>query len=139
MSALTVAGTTLNLLPSPAPEVRVVIPRTAPVIESARIVASAGGFDVEILGFSPVRNLTNAIVQVNPVAGTRTEGDLRFTVDVTSRFNDWFRDAANLRFGGSFRLRIPFTLTNGDASTIDSVSVTLTNTIGTSAAATGRR
>jgi len=140
MTALIVAGsTTVSLLPSPAPEVRVVIPRTAPVIESARIVANASGFDLEILGFSPVRNLTSAIVQVNPVSGTRTEGELRFTVDVTSRFNDWFRDNANLRFGGAFRLRIPFTLTNGDASAIDSVSVTLTNTIGTSAAATGRR
>jgi hypothetical protein len=139
MNALTVVGTTLNLLPSPAPEVRVVIPRTAPVIDSARIIPNTGGFDLELLAFSPVRNLTSAIVQINTVAGTRVEGDTRFTVDLTSRFNDWFRDAANAQFGGQFRLRIPFTLANGDANAIDSVAVTLTNTVGSSSSVTGRR
>ncbi len=139
MTALTVAGSGLNLLPNPAPEVRVVIPRTAPVIDSAKILPNAAGFDLEILAYSPVRNLTNAVVQVNTVAGTRIDGETRFTVDLTSRFNDWFRDTANLQFGSQFKLRIPFTLANGDANAIDSVSVTLTNSVGTSSSVTGRR
>ena len=139
MTGLTVAGSTVSLLPSPAPEVRVVVPRTAPVIDTVRILPVSGGFEVEILAFSPVRNLTNAIVQVNVVAGTRVESDARFTVDLASRFNDWFRTAENLVFGSQFKVRLPFTLQNGDASIIDSVSVTLTNSVGTSAAVTGRR
>jgi hypothetical protein len=139
MTALTAAGSTTSLLPNPAPEIRVVIPRTAPVIESARIVASATGFDVEILAFSPVRNVTNAVVQVNVTSGTRVDGETRFTVDLTSALNTWYRDAANLQYGSQFRARLPFTLQNGDANVIDSVSVTLSNSVGTSAAVTGRR
>ena len=139
MTALTVAGSTLNVMPSPAPEVRIVIPRSAPVISSARIVQSAGGFDLVILGFSPTRNVTQAAVQVNTTSGTRVDGDTRFTVELTSRFNDWYRDAASLPFGTEFQLRIPFTLANGDFATIDSLTVTLTNTSGTSASATARR
>ncbi|BDC49326.1 hypothetical protein F183_A16420 [Bryobacterales bacterium F-183] len=139
MTALTVAGSTLNVLPSPVPEVRIVIPRSAPVISSARIAQSSGGFDLIILGYSPTRNLTQATVTVNTTSGTRVEGDTRFTVDLTSRFNDWYRDAASLPFGSEFQLRIPFTLANGDFAVIDSLTVTLTNTSGTSAAATARR
>lgn len=139
MTALTVAGTTLSVIPNPAPEVRIVIPRSAPVISSARIVQSSGGFDLVILGFSPTRNVTQAVVQVNTTSGTRVEGETRFTVDLTSRFNDWYRDPASLSFGTEFQLRIPFTLANGDFAVIDSLTVTLTNTSGTSASATARR
>jgi hypothetical protein len=102
MTALNVVGSTASLLPSPAPEIRVVIPRTAPVIDSARIVPTATGFDVEILAYSPVRNVTNAVVQVNVVSGTRVDGDSRFTVELTNALNTWYRDAANLQFGSQF-------------------------------------
>jgi hypothetical protein len=78
-------------------------------------------------------------VQVNLVSGTRLDGDSRFTVDLTNALNTWYRDAANLQFGSQFRARLPFTLQNGDANIVESVSVTLTNSIGTSAAVTGRR
>jgi hypothetical protein len=139
MTALTAVGSTVSLLPSPAPEVRVVVARAAPVIDSVRILPSAGGFDIEILATSTVRNVTSAAVQVNVVAGTRVDGESRFTVELTSSFNDWFRTAANLQWGGQFRVRLPFTLQNGDSSIVDSVSVTLANTSGTSTAVTGRR
>jgi len=115
------------------------VPRTAPVIDTVRILPVTGGFEVEIAALSPVRNLTGAAVQVSTTSGTRVEGETRFTFDLTSRFNDWFRTADNVPNGGQFIVRLPFMLQNGDANVIDSVSVTLTNSIGTSTAVTGRR
>jgi len=139
MTALTAQGSTASLLPSSAPEIRLTVPRTAPVIDTVRILPVTGGFEVEIAALSPVRNLTGAAVQVSTTSGTRVEGETRFTFDLTSRFNDWFRTADNVPNGGQFIVRLPFMLQNGDANVIDSVSVTLTNSIGTSTAVTGRR
>jgi hypothetical protein len=55
---------------------------------------------------------------------------------VSSLLPSWFATTSNYQYGGAFSLTIPFTI-SGPASAIQSVSVTLTNSVGTSAPVSG--
>jgi hypothetical protein len=130
-----------NVLPSPAPTRDIVIDRGAPVIlpGSVRIInASGSGFEVELFGYTTSREVTRAVFTFS--GGTvPILGDTVFTVDVGGTFSSYFSSDAGRANGGSFRFRMPFTLQGGDASAVQSVSVTLTNSVGTSAAVSGGR
>ena len=97
---------------------------------------TAGGFDVEFVATSTTRDATQATLTFTPTTGDQITGISTFTVDVSASSAAWFSSSSGLTYGGAFSLTIPFTLT-GSASAIQSVSVTLTNSIGTSAAVTG--
>jgi len=137
VAALVAVGSTDSLLPSPAPQVTVVLARSAPVIDTAVFAPVTGGFNLEVTATSTPRNLTNAVEQFNLAAGKNVTGTTSFTVDLQSLGTAWFGSADGLSFGGQFKLRIPFTVT--DITVIDSATVTLCNTSGASATATARR
>lgn len=129
-----------SVLPSPAPTSTVTVNRTAPVITpgSVRIVPSTGGFTVEVQGYSTPRDLQRATFTFSASSAGRIEGDATFTVETGSLFTVWFGSAAGQNNGSRFLLSVPFTVT-GDGNLVQSVSVTLTNSTGTSTAVSGGR
>ncbi len=133
-------GDGASRLPSPAPSSTVTIARTAPVItpNSVRIVNSGTGFSVELQGYSTPRDMQQARFTFTASPSARLEGDTTFTVDVGSAFTTWFGSTGGRDNGSRFFLSVPFTVT-GDANLIQSVSVALINSAGTSAAVSGGR
>jgi hypothetical protein len=117
----------------------ITVPAAGPIIEANSVQitnVTSTGFDVELVATSTTRELTNAIFTFTPAAGATISGTTTFTVDVSSLLSSWFTNASSLPYGGAFTLTLPFSLT-GSASAIQSVSVTLSNSIGTSAAVSG--
>ena len=63
------------------------------------------------------------------------------TIDLTSSAAAWFQSAASSSFGGAFQIAIPFVLQNGSTTadlvhTLQSLSITAVNAIGSSTALT---
>jgi hypothetical protein len=143
LSSLTVAGSEQSLpMAGAPPSVKITIPRMAPAIMpgSVKITnVTASGFQVVLDADSTTRDLSKADLVFNPVSGTQLAGTQAFTVPLTTVTTPWF-DQANadgVACGGAFSLTIPFTF-SGDVSAIGSVSVTLTNSVATSSAVSGR-
>ncbi len=143
---LTVALTRLvsggrNVLPSNPPSRTVSVPRLAPVItpNSVRFVNVTGtGFKIELLAYSTTRELTTASFVFTAASGAQLEGSTSFSVNLAAATSAWFASAEGLASGGAFRLQVPFTL-SGDAGVLQGVTVTLSNSVGPSAPASGTR
>jgi hypothetical protein len=139
----TVAGNlavtlTIDGQPSAAATSTVTILPAAPIIEPGSVQingVTSTGFNVELVATSTTRELQTATFSFTPAAGAQLNGT-SFTVNVASLLSTWFASASGLNYGGAFSLTIPFTL-SGSSSAIGSVTVTLTNSVGTSAAASG--
>jgi len=138
----TVAGTiTLTVTASGQPAVTstVVVPAIVPVIEANSVQitnVTSSGFVVELVASSTPRDVQSATFTFSAGSGTQLTGPTTFTVDVSSLLSQWYRSSAGQSYGSLFSLRAPFTH-SGDSSAIGSVSVTLTNSVGTSAVGTG--
>lgn len=133
LTGLTSAGT--NVLPS-AVSGTVAIPPLPPVITagSAQITnLTSSGFDVVLTGYSVTRDMTTANFSFTASAGTAFTGSTTFSVPVSSAFSAWFDSSQGQSLGSMFELTVPFTI-SGPTSVLGSVSVTLTNSVGTSAA-----
>jgi hypothetical protein len=136
----TVAGTiTLNLsLQSATGEVTATsartlhVPRAAPVTRTLRVVRTAAGFELHLTGYSTPRQLTQAVVQLTPSAGSNLQ-TTQLTIPLTELANSWYQSAASSLFGSQFTLVMPFTV-QGNAAAIDSVGVSLVNNQGSSPA-----
>ena len=139
----TVAGTitiTLQILaagaditPTPAPTEVIQIAAAPPVITSAGLTSGAGGFTLTVIGYATTREVTGATVHLTPASGT-TLATSDFTIPLTTVFTAWYQDPASAQYGSQFSLSIPFTVQNA-ANAISSLTVTLTNSQGSSAAA----
>jgi hypothetical protein len=138
----TVAGTltvSLTVAGQVVASTTLTIAASAPVIEanSVQIVnVTSGGFEVELVATSTTRQLNLATFTFSAATGSQISGTATFNVDVSSLLAGWYSSSSGLSYGGAFSLTIPFTL-SGSASAIHSVSVTLTNSVGTSAAVSG--
>ena len=119
-----------DVTPNPAPSKTVKINRTAPVIRTLKLVPGASGFELSITGYSPSRELTQAAVSFTGTSGLQTTS---LTVPLTTAATQWFQDSSSLQYGSQFQIVQPFTVI-GTANAVTSVSVTLSNSIGTSAA-----
>jgi hypothetical protein len=97
---------------------------------------AATGFTVELQASSTPRDLSKAFLDFTAASGTQLSGTTSFTVDCSSAVTSWFASDAGKNAGGVFDLQIPFTF-SGDTSSIGSVSVTLKNSVNTSAAVSG--
>ena len=127
-----VAGTTSVVPPAPI-STSLIVPQLAPVIlpGSVKITGlSSSGFNVEFDAYSTPRDLGDLNLAFQPAAGAKLTGT-SFTVPLQSLAPSWFSSPAGLQSGGSFHLSVPFTF-SGDTRSIGSVSVTLSNSIGTS-------
>ena len=117
----------------------VMVNPSPPIIEpgSVQILnATSTGFDVELVANSTTRDITYATFAFTPAAGAKILGDTTFTLDVSSLLAPWFSSNTGLSYGSAFSLTVPFNL-SGPASAIQSVSVTLTNSVGSSGAVSG--
>jgi hypothetical protein len=130
-----------SVLPQPAPSRTITIPKLPPVIvpNSVRILnVTASGFDVDFTAYSTPRDLATATFTFAAAAGTGIEGSPTFTLDVRNIVNQWYASAESRAFGSLLRIRAGFTL-QGDPIRLQSVTVTLANSVGNSSPVTGGR
>ena len=123
-----------NITPTQAPQESVRIAAGAPVISSMTAANTAGGFTVTVIGFATSRQVTQANFQFTAAASANLQTS-SLSVPVTSLFSAWYAGAASAPFGSQFSFVQPFTVT-GSTQSITSVTLTLTNAQGTSAAVT---
>jgi len=129
VTAQLLAGTQ-NITPTPAPSISIVIASLAPVITKVSATASAGGFTISVTGYATSRQVTQAVLQFTPASGT-TLSSTTFTITTTSLFTTWYGSTAAAPFGSQFTFTQPFTV-SGSAQAVTSVSVTLSNSQGSS-------
>ena len=135
----TVAGDiTVTMVPPLAAPKVVTVPRLKPVITtgSVRITSvTSSGFRVELSGYSTPRDLASATFTFTAAPGSEVNG-ASITMDLRDAMTQWFASGEGRDNGSLFHLAAPFTL-QGDIQAVQSVSVTLTNSAGTSDPATG--
>ncbi|MCL4784394.1 MAG: putative Ig domain-containing protein [Bryobacterales bacterium] len=107
------------------------IARSAPFLaDNLSLQSTSGGFTVVMTGYSTPRDLTSAHVTFVPTPGTNLQ-TTELTIPLTSAAVTWFDSAPGRANGSAFKLTIPFTVQNG-SNAVASVTVTLTNSVGTS-------
>jgi hypothetical protein len=138
----TVAGDIVATLdvPGQTPTTSILtVPRVAPVIEANSVQIldlTSTGFVVEVVANSTPRDLQTASFTFNAASGASINGTNTFNVDVSSLLTQWYASSEGQSYGSAFSLQVPFTL-SGNAKAIQSVTVALTNSVGTSSAVTG--
>lgn len=128
VAQLTAGGT--NITPSTLPPVVINVPAEAPVISSAKLTRNGKTIQLVIDGLSSSRDMSQADFHFTAAPGaTLKTTDL--TVSLTGAFTTWYQDDASAAFGTAFEYTQPFTL-DSDATDVQSVTVTLTNSVGKS-------
>ena len=119
-----------DITPASLAPVVVAVPAAPPIINSATVSRNGTTLTIAILGLSSTRDMSQAVFHFTPASGqSLTTTDL--TVDLSPAFTAWYQSAASDRFGTTFLYTQPFTLST-DASSVGSVSVTLSNSQGAS-------
>jgi hypothetical protein len=114
----------------------IVISRSAPVIESVKLVRTSGGLEVHVVGFSPPRDLTEADLTFTAAPGSTLQ-TTTVTENISSVATAWFQSAASDQYGSLLMLVLPFTASAGSVDAVGSVSVVLKSAEGTSPAVSG--
>jgi hypothetical protein len=110
--------------------VAITVPNAAPVITSATLTRNGNSLTVDIQGYSSTRDMTQANFDFTAAQGSSISNP-ELNVTVSSDFTTWYSSDTSTQFGSSFTYSQVFNLSNS-ASTIGSVSVTLTNSVGQS-------
>jgi len=135
---LGIAANGVNVTPSNVAPIVVVLPEVVPQVMTATVSRTGAGassaLTVTVTGFSNTREVKSAIFHFTPTPGNTIEIP-DFTIDVTDIFATWFSNEASYAYGSSFTYTQPFSL-NADPSTVQSVTVTLVNGVGSSVAQT---
>jgi hypothetical protein len=130
----------VSVLPSPAPTKTYTIARMAPVITANSVSmtnVTSSGFNVQLSAYATTREIDSATYKFNPVSGSKLNG-ATITVNLNSILSSWYSDSNGMANGGAFYLSVPFAV-SGDVSAVQSVTVTLSNSSGSSAGVTGGR
>jgi hypothetical protein len=128
---LSAGGQPLN--PNPAATRTIVIPNAPPVITSVQIVTTSSGFNILVAGYSNTREISGSTFAFIAGSGASLQTST-FSVPVATAFQAWFSGTQSASFGGQFLLTMPFNVTQGSASSLSSVQVTLTNSAGSTSA-----
>ena len=131
ITAQLVAGG-IDVTPTPAPSATIIVTAGAPVITGVAASRTSTGFTVTVTGYASNRGVDTGAYQFSASAGA-TLTTSQVSTPITSLFTQWYSSAGSAPFGSQFTLTQPFNV-NGSASSILSVSVTLTNALGTSPA-----
>ena len=110
------------------------IPTEAPVITSMTLIRSGDTITANIMGFSNTRDMTQAAFTFASYAAINNPN---ISVPETTLFGDWYSTTPSDAFGSEFLYTQAFTL-NDDNSNISQITVTLTNSVGTSSSATAQ-
>lgn len=135
VAKLSAAG--VDVIPSSPPSQAVRVDRRAPAVTSAKFIPGSSSFDVEVVGYSTPREVTQGIFQFTPASGANLQ-TTSLTVALSSNFSEWYRKPEAPTFGSQFKLRITFNV-QGEVSAISAVSVTLSNAQGSSSSVTAGR
>jgi hypothetical protein len=127
---LTLQANGQDIEPPSIVPITVTVPNAAPVITSVTLTRDGNTLTVNIDGYSSTRDMSNAIFEFTAAAG-QSVNPPEINVDVSTEFNTWYSSDASAQYGSSFAYSQVFNLSN-DASTIGSVSVVLTNSVGQS-------
>lgn len=131
----------LNLTPSSPTTLQFNVAAAAPVVEYVQVTnQTTSGFSLVVVGYTTTRSLNTLTVTLNPVSGY-TFPTSQFSFDLSQAANLWFQGSTSQSFGGQFQVAVPFNL-SGTVPTgqtliqsIASVSVTISNSVGTSSSA----
>jgi hypothetical protein len=130
----------IDLTPASPQSLILTIPQSPPQILNVQLTSkTATGFSVVVTGFSTSRSVTHMGFQFVPVSGENV-ATTTLDVNVESSFLAWYQGSTSKQYGSLFTATIPFTMQGSTrnvtnlSDTIQSVSVTLTNKLGSSAA-----
>ncbi len=129
--ALTAGGAEL-----PGFQSTITIPRSAPVIQSVKLVRTSAGMEIHVVGFSPSRDLTEADLTFTAAAGSSLQ-TTSVTEKLTSVATAWYQSAGSAQYGSQLMLVLPFTASQGSVDAVGGVSVVLKNAKGSSPSASG--
>ena len=131
--ALTVTANGVDVTPANVAPVVITIPPAVPFLSLTAPSLTRDGqtLTINLQGFTNTREATRAIFHFNAQPGT-TFSNPDVPVDVTTDFNQWFSTAGSDAYGSEFTYTQPFTLSI-DASFVESVTITLINSVGQSA------
>ncbi len=121
---------TIDVTPNPAPSKSFRIAKAAPFLRTVTVTRTGAGFDVAITGYVTTREITTAQFHFTSASGITVQA-VDFTQQLGPVFNTWFQSAASQPFGSQFTMTQPFTI-QGSSTAVTAVSVTLTNSVGTS-------
>jgi hypothetical protein len=124
----------VNVTPASLVPITITVPAAPPVLSAGTLTRSGNSLQIAVSGLSSTRDMTQAVFHFTPVAG-QSLGTTDLTVDLTSPFQTWYQSAASDPYGTTFSYTQAFTISS-DASAVQSVDVTLTNSQGTSQPAT---
>jgi hypothetical protein len=124
----------VDITPTPAPSVRIRIEPAPPGIRSVTAVRTGTGFTVTVVGFVTTREVSQATFRFNAAPGSNLQTS-EITVPVTQLFTTWFADPQSQVYGSQFTFIQPFNV-QGDTSSIASITVVLTNSLGASSPVT---
>ena len=123
-----------DITPTPVPKQIIQVVATAPVLSSVTATRASTGFAVTIVGFSPTREVAQAVFRFSGPAGSTLQ-TTSVTIPVDTLFSGFYQSPAAAPFGSQFTFTQTFTI-QGDPLAITSITVTLSNKVGTSAAIT---
>jgi putative Ig domain-containing protein len=111
------------------------VDRLAPRIASVQVVKTSAGFDVHLIGFATTREVAQGTFQFS---GDTAGATANITVPLASSSQTWFQSPDSQKFGGQFGLVQSFQWQGQPSDVLNSVSVSLTNAQGASAAVQAR-
>jgi len=111
----------------------VTLPEQPPTITNVSIVQVTSGFNVVVTGYSNTLDITQATFTFTPQPGDQLSSATSTPAGVSGAFQTYFAGISG-SVGSQFMYTQPFTITAGSISTLQSLSVTLTNSQGTSSA-----
>ena len=127
---LTLTADGQDVTPEGLAPVVIDVPVAAPTISSVTLARDGDTLTVTVQGFSSTRQMNHATFTFTAADGSSIENPT-VTVPDAGAFADWYNQSDSTQYGSAFTYVQNFTLSN-NASTIGGVSVTLTNSSGTS-------
>ena len=127
-----------DVTPEPMPAQDITVPKVIPVItDTCSWSQTSSGFDVVVTGYSTPREIRQATFRFDAAPGALLNTQ-SLTQDVQSAFATFYRDPTSGLGGSSFTYTQPFNV-QGNLGDIASVTVTLSNEMGTSQSKTCQR
>ena len=129
--SLAVTANGVVVTPTNIAPVTIVIPAAVPTITSTRLTRNGNTLTISVVGYSNTREAIQAAFHFNAVPGSTIDNpDLMLTVG--ANFAGWYVTPDSDNYGSAFTYTQDFTL-DQDSALIQNVTVTLANTIGSSA------
>lgn len=129
--AATFAVASVDVTPSPAPTAQVVIAPAPPLIRNVQIgTRTANSFEVLVTGLSTPRQVSQIQLQFTPASSGNLQTST-LSINTDAPFSTWFQSQSGIGFGSQFTASVIVTV-GGDVTAVQSVSVTASNSQGSS-------